>query len=67
MNLMPMKVREIMRLLQDHGWIIERQKGSHRQMKHTANPNVLTIAGKDSGELRPGTLQDILKKAGLRK
>jgi predicted RNA binding protein YcfA (HicA-like mRNA interferase family) len=63
---MPMKVREVLRLLENHGWVIERQRGSHRQMKHSANPNVLTIAGRDSEELRPGTLNDILKKAGLK-
>jgi predicted RNA binding protein YcfA (HicA-like mRNA interferase family) len=64
---MPMKVREVIRLLQDNGWVIERQKGSHRQMKHAANPNVMTIAGKNGAELRPGTLNDILKKAGLKR
>jgi predicted RNA binding protein YcfA (HicA-like mRNA interferase family) len=63
---MPMKVREVIRLLQKQGWIIERRRGSHRQMKHSANPNVLTIAGRDGQELRPGTLNDILKKAGLK-
>lgn len=29
-----MKVREVMRLLTDDGWVLARQSGSHRQFKH---------------------------------
>jgi predicted RNA binding protein YcfA (HicA-like mRNA interferase family) len=43
-----------------------RQKGSHRQLQHAANPNLITVAGKEAAELRPGTLGVILKKAGLK-
>jgi len=34
MNLMPMKVREVIRLLEKRGWIEMRSKGSHRHFKH---------------------------------
>ena len=61
-----MKVREILKLLTGSGWSIVRQKGSHRQLRHDSNPNLITIAGKDGAELRPGTLNDILRKAGLK-
>jgi predicted RNA binding protein YcfA (HicA-like mRNA interferase family) len=63
---MAMKVRELLRLLSRHGWLVVRQKGSHRQLRHASNPNLLTVAGKDSATLRPGTLGDILKRAGLK-
>jgi predicted RNA binding protein YcfA (HicA-like mRNA interferase family) len=63
---MPMKVHEVLRLLKVNGWSIVRQKGSHRQFKHAANPNLITVAGKEGAELRPGTLGVILKKAGLK-
>jgi predicted RNA binding protein YcfA (HicA-like mRNA interferase family) len=63
---MAMKVWELLRLLRDNGWSIVRQKGSHRQLRHPANLNVITIAGKERADLRPGTLNDILKKAGLK-
>ncbi len=63
---MPMKVRELVRLLEKNGWKLVRQKGSHRHFKHPQNPNLLTIAGSENAELRPGTLNDILRKAGLK-
>ncbi len=31
---MPMKVREILKLIKDDGWFEVEQEGSHRQFKH---------------------------------
>ncbi len=62
---MVMKVRELLRLLEANGWSIARQKGSHSQLRHGSNPNLITVAGKDGADLRTGTLNDILRKAGL--
>lgn len=58
---MPMKVREVVQLLQEAGWTEIRSKGSHRHFKHPDQRYVIT--GK---ELAPGTLNAILKKAGLK-
>ena len=33
-RLMPMKVREAIRLLEKHGWVEMRSRGSHRHFKH---------------------------------
>jgi predicted RNA binding protein YcfA (HicA-like mRNA interferase family) len=63
---MPMKVREVIRLLQEHGWVEFRSKGSHRHFKHPSQPSVITVPGNSGKELGPGTLNDILKKAGLK-
>lgn len=63
---MTMKVGDLLKLLKGSGWFIVRQKGSHRQLRHPANPNVITVAGKEGAHLRPGTLNDILRKAGLK-
>ena len=63
---MPVKVREILRRLLDDGWYIDRQKGSHRQLKHPTKPGVVTIAGKESLDLHPDTLDSILKQSGLK-
>jgi HicA toxin of bacterial toxin-antitoxin, len=41
--------------------------GSHRQFKHPSKPGVVTIAGKPSATLPPGTEQSILKQAGVRR
>ena len=61
-----MKVRQVLRMLKDDGWILVRQKGSHRQFKHATRRGLVTVAGKLSDELAPGTLNSILKQAGLK-
>jgi predicted RNA binding protein YcfA (HicA-like mRNA interferase family) len=63
---MPIKVRELIRLLEKEGWIQLRVKGSHRQFRHPSKPLVITVPGNEGQELSPGTLNDILKKAGLK-
>lgn len=61
-----MKAREIIRLLDADGWFLVATRGSHRQYKHPVKPGRVTVAGKPSDELAPGTLNSILKQAGLR-
>ncbi|WP_419805587.1 type II toxin-antitoxin system HicA family toxin [Terriglobus sp.] len=61
-----MKVREILRLLHDDGWRLDRQCGSHRQFKHPAKSGVVTVAGHPSIELKEGTQKSILKAGGPR-
>lgn len=65
-GLMPMKVREVIRLLETHGWVEMRSKGSHRHFKHPGQACVITVPGSDGKELAPGTLNAILKKAELK-
>jgi predicted RNA binding protein YcfA (HicA-like mRNA interferase family) len=43
-----------------------RTRGSHRQYKHDQKPGLVTVAGKPSDELAPGTLNSVLKQAGLK-
>jgi len=61
------KVRDIIRLLQDDGWELIRTKGGHRQFRHSSKPGTVTVAGKESIDVPPGTLNSILKQAGLKK
>ena len=62
-----MKVSEVLRMLHDDGWHLVATKGSHRQFKHGAKPGRVTVPGKPSDDLAPGTLNSILKQAGLTK
>ncbi len=62
-----MKVSEVLRLIQDDGWFLVATRGSHRQFKHPSKPGRVTVAGKPSDDLAPGTLNSILKQAGLKK
>lgn len=61
-----MKVREIICLIEADGWYLAETRGSHRQYKHRLKPGRVTVAGKPSDDLAPGTLNSILKQSGLK-
>jgi predicted RNA binding protein YcfA (HicA-like mRNA interferase family) len=61
------KVREVIKLLEGNGWYQSRVRGSHRQYRHAAKRGTVTVAGKASVDIPPGTLNNILKQAGLKK
>lgn len=61
-----MKVREAIRMIEEDGWFIVATRGSHRQYKHAMKPGRVTIAGRPSEDLAPGTLNSIVKQAGLK-
>jgi predicted RNA binding protein YcfA (HicA-like mRNA interferase family) len=61
-----MKVRDVIRLLEGEGWFLVETRGSHRQYKHPVRPGRVTVAGKPSDDLAPGTLNSILKQSGLK-
>ena len=53
MGVMPMKVREVTRLLEKHGWVEMRSRGSHRHFKHPNQAFVITVPGNSGMELAP--------------
>jgi predicted RNA binding protein YcfA (HicA-like mRNA interferase family) len=61
------KVREVLELLINDGWYLVNQEGSHRQFKHLHKKDRVTVAGKSSHDLAPGTLNSILRQAGIKK
>jgi len=61
-----MKISEVIRLVESDGWVQIRVRGSHRQYKHPRKAGKVTIAGKPSVDVPPGTLNSILKQAGLK-
>jgi predicted RNA binding protein YcfA (HicA-like mRNA interferase family) len=61
-----MKVAEIIDKLTRDGWELKATRGSHRQFKHPTKPGRVTVAGKPSDDIAPGTLNSILKQAGLK-
>ena len=61
-----MKIAEVLDLLKRDGWYLAATKGSHRQYKHLTKVGRVTVPGKLSDELAPGTLNSILKQSGLR-
>jgi predicted RNA binding protein YcfA (HicA-like mRNA interferase family) len=61
-----MTVREVVRLIEADGWRLVRTKGSHQQFHHPTKPGTVTVAGRPSTDVPPGTLNSILKQAGLK-
>ncbi len=61
-----MKVRDVLRLLAADGWYLARTRGSHAQYKHPTKSGLVTVAGGGNDDLAPGTLNSILKQAGLK-
>jgi predicted RNA binding protein YcfA (HicA-like mRNA interferase family) len=61
------KVRDILKLLEEDGWFLARTRGSLKQYKHAVKPGLVTIPGRPSDDLAPGALNSILKQAGMKK
>ncbi len=62
-----MKVRELISLIECDGWVQVRVSGSHRQFHHPTKRGTVTIAGKLGTDVPPGTLNSVLKQAGVKK
>lgn len=48
-----MKVRDIIRRLEDEGWVQVRQKGSHRVFKKTGVPELIVLPDHGMGRNPP--------------
>jgi predicted RNA binding protein YcfA (HicA-like mRNA interferase family) len=59
------KVSEILRLLKDDGWWIERINGDHRQLRHNTKKGTVTVAGKLTETLKPKTQKSISEQSGI--
>jgi len=60
--------REIIDRLKGDGWILDRTAGSHQQYRHPTKPGTVTVpaGGKLANHIPPGTLNSILRQAGLK-
>ena len=61
-----MTVRDVIKLIESDGWYLFNMKGSHRHFKHPVKRGKVTVAGKPSVDVPPGTLNSILRQAGLK-
>jgi predicted RNA binding protein YcfA (HicA-like mRNA interferase family) len=62
-----MKVRDLIRQIEADGWFLVRTKGSHRQYHHVSKRGTVTVSGHPGVDVPPGTLNSVLKQAGLKK
>lgn len=60
-----MKVREVIKILHQDGWVEKEQKGSHLQLVHPIKKGKITVPV-HGGDIPKGTLNAILKQAGLK-
>lgn len=60
-----MKVREMQKTLNQDGWFIVKQVGSHIQYKHPTKPGKVTLPN-HAGDINIKTANSILKQAGLK-
>lgn len=61
-----MNIRDVIKLIEQDGWYLARTRGTHRQYKDASKRGVVMIPGKPGDDLAPGTLDSILKQAGLK-
>lgn len=58
------KVKDVIRMLEEDGWYLDRTRGSHRQFKHPIKKSTVTVNGKPSQVLEQFILNSIWKQAG---
>ncbi|MDQ6842765.1 MAG: type II toxin-antitoxin system HicA family toxin [Bacteroidota bacterium] len=61
-----MKAQQVIKLIEKNGWLFERQAGSHKIFKHPTKKGIVVIPDHGKEDLRIGTLNAILKQAGLK-
>lgn len=60
-----MKVREVIKMLEDDGWYLARTKGSHRQFKHPEKAGTVTVSGNLGVDMPICTLKSVWRQAQL--
>ena len=62
-----MKAKEVIKLIEKDGWYFVRQSGSsHKIFKHSAKQGIVVVPEHGKEDIKPGTLNSILKQAGLK-
>ncbi len=62
-----MKVREVIRILEEDGWHLVVTEGSHRQFKHPKKPGRVTVSGHPGDDMPKGTLASVRRQARLKR
>jgi predicted RNA binding protein YcfA (HicA-like mRNA interferase family) len=53
-------------MIEKDGWYRLRTKGSHHRYKHPTKAGLVTVPGNPGDDVATGTLNNILKQAGLK-
>ena len=60
-----MKVRDVIRRLEQDGWYQIKSKRGHRNFKHPTKRGRVTVPGRPNDDVAPGTLKSIWRQAQL--
>lgn len=61
-----MRVKAVIALLEENGWKFVRMRGDHRIYQKEGANRPIVVPGNLNDELKDGTLNSILKGAGLK-
>jgi predicted RNA binding protein YcfA (HicA-like mRNA interferase family) len=53
------------RILERHGWTLQRVRGSHHNYGQVGNPTIITVPVHGNRTLKTGTQRAIMRAAGL--
>lgn len=59
------KVRDLLIVLREDGWLLDRTRGSHRQLRHPLKAGTVTVSGAPGDDVHPKTLKSVLRQARL--
>lgn len=61
-----LKTSAVLKALLADGWVVVRQKGSHRQLKHPVKPGTVTLNGKPSSDIYGWELDSVQSQSGIK-
>ncbi len=62
---MPKKVKEVVSILEQNGWTLARQSGSHRTYKHPDHPMLVTVSGRWNSTMTVDMLTSVRRMSGI--
>ena len=63
---MVVMVRDVIKLLEDDGWVVVRHRGSYRHFQRPTKQGTVTVPGHPGDEMAPKTLASIWRQARLK-
>jgi predicted RNA binding protein YcfA (HicA-like mRNA interferase family) len=60
----PLKVRDVIKKLENSGWHLVRTSGDHRVFRG-ADGRITVVSGRLGDDVRPGTYRAILRQTGI--
>ena len=66
-NTYRLKVRDVIKMIEEDGWYLVGTKGSHRQYRHSSKPGRVTVPGHLGDDLAPGNTEQCFQAGRLKR